>query len=93
MSDETLRMPILDVRTRWGSTHDMLDLAVRCREALKAYVDRHDLESLALSEEDWNGIELATKWLEVFRNATYDMSMTKNSCANSRCVPRFAPTS
>ncbi|KAH8930303.1 hypothetical protein BT69DRAFT_1311007 [Atractiella rhizophila] len=74
-------MLILDVRTRWGSTHDMLDLGLRYKDVIETYSNRHELPSmLHLSEKEWNSVEQVCKWLAIFRQATYDMSMNKASC-------------
>lgn len=44
-----------DVRTRWNSTFDMLDFAVKHREALNTITGDRDmkLRQYELSEEDW----------------------------------------
>ncbi|KAG2078425.1 hypothetical protein BDR04DRAFT_1086741 [Suillus decipiens] len=36
-----------------------------------------DLRPYELSDADWAGIELVTKWLKAFRSATTQMSTTK----------------
>ncbi|KAH8926119.1 hypothetical protein BT69DRAFT_1295097 [Atractiella rhizophila] len=58
LSDESLRMLILDVQTRWESTHDMLDLGIRYNDVIETYSDRHELPfMLHLSEKEWNSVE------------------------------------
>ncbi|KAJ7321549.1 hypothetical protein DFH08DRAFT_712755, partial [Mycena albidolilacea] len=48
------------------------------RAAMDSFVARdRDLHPLRLSDEDWKAIGLVAKWLEIFRNATTQMSTTK----------------
>lgn len=37
------------------------------------------LRRYELTDQDWNAIELITRWLRLFRDATVDMSTTKQS--------------
>ncbi|GLB44045.1 putative protein dimerization activity [Lyophyllum shimeji] len=73
-------MLILDVRTRWSSTHQMLRRALDYRKCIDAYVSRNDelRESFRLTDADWNSITLITSWLKSFRSATTQMSATKS---------------
>ncbi|KAJ6579279.1 hypothetical protein B0H10DRAFT_2343269 [Mycena sp. CBHHK59/15] len=65
-------MLILDVRTRWSSTHQML------RIAIDSFVyHNRELRNLELSDADWSAIEMVTEWLKAFRAATTEMSRTK----------------
>ncbi|KAG6808229.1 hypothetical protein H0H92_004971 [Tricholoma furcatifolium] len=72
-------MLILDVKTRWSSTHQMLRHALDYRKSIDSFVCRYkDLRHLELSDEDWNAITLVASWLKSFRSTTSQMSATKN---------------
>ncbi|KAJ6570745.1 hypothetical protein B0H10DRAFT_1671871, partial [Mycena sp. CBHHK59/15] len=58
-------MLILDVRTRWSSTHQMLRRALDYRKAIDDFVyHNRELRDLELSDADWKAIELVTDWLK-----------------------------
>jgi hypothetical protein len=77
--DESLGlMLILDVRTRWSSTHQMLRRALDYRQTIDSYASRsRDLHPFSLSEEEWASISMVSSWLKSFRSATTQMSATK----------------
>ena len=95
----TAFMLILDVKTRWSSTYQMLrkwcllqmylpltvpGQALHHREAINTYIYRHeDLVQYRLTEEDWKAIEMVTHWLKSFRSATTQMSATKTPMLSS----------
>ncbi|KAI9507232.1 hypothetical protein F5148DRAFT_1276297 [Russula earlei] len=69
-ASSTAFMLILDVKTRWSSTHQMLLLgqALQHREAINTYIYRHeDLIQHHLTEQDWRAIEMVTRWLKSFQ--------------------------
>ncbi|KAJ7102799.1 hypothetical protein C8R44DRAFT_746776 [Mycena epipterygia] len=71
-------MPILDVKTRWSSTHQMLRRAIDHRKIIDDFVGKHrDLHHFDLTNSDWDAIILVTGWLKSFRTATTLMSTTK----------------
>jgi hypothetical protein len=71
-------MLILDVKTHWSSTHQMLRWALDFRQAINDFVAKtRELRQYELSDADWVVIELVTKWLKAFCSATIQMSMTK----------------
>jgi hypothetical protein len=71
-------MLILDVRTRWSSTHQMLRRALDYRQAIDSYTSRNRaLHPFSLSEEEWTSISMVSSWLKSFRSATTQMSATK----------------
>jgi hypothetical protein len=88
-----LLMLILDVRTRWASTHQMLCVlpflfivpgsqtagrTLDYRDTIDSFVSRNkELHSLELSDDDWESIKLVALWLKSFRSATVEMSTTK----------------
>ncbi|KAH8920300.1 hypothetical protein BT69DRAFT_419783 [Atractiella rhizophila] len=53
LSNEQLKVLIVDCRTRWSSTHDMLTLCLRYREAIEKYVDQCGLERQKLWNAEW----------------------------------------
>lgn len=77
-------MLILDVKTRWSSTHQMLRRALDFRQAINDFVAKtRELRQYELSDADWVAIELVTKWLKAFRSATIQMSTTKRPMLSS----------
>ncbi|KAF5347685.1 hypothetical protein D9758_014867 [Tetrapyrgos nigripes] len=73
-----LLMLILDVVTRWGSTHQMMRRAYQFRDAIDSYASAStELQNFCLSAEEWEVIEMVTSWLKQFRIATVQMSATK----------------
>ncbi|KAF5310636.1 hypothetical protein D9619_008095 [Psilocybe cf. subviscida] len=71
------RMPILDVRTRWSSMHQMMSRPLEFKEDIDTFSQRFkDLHASELSERDWNAIKLVAQWLHAFREATTQMSST-----------------
>jgi len=77
-------MLILDVKTRWSSTHQMLHRALDFRQAIDDFIAKtHDLRQYELSDADWAGIELVMQWLKAFRSATTQMSTTKRPMLSS----------
>ncbi|KAJ7301009.1 hypothetical protein DFH08DRAFT_724736, partial [Mycena albidolilacea] len=77
-------MLILDVKTRWSSTHQMLRRALSYRDSVNMYV-RKDcavggsgaLRNYIMDDDDWKAIELVASRLKIFRHATVQMSRTK----------------
>ncbi|ESK82481.1 ac transposase [Moniliophthora roreri MCA 2997] len=76
---ETALNLILDVKTHWSSTHQMLCHALDYCSAVDSYIAKdHDLrDSYDLYKADWEAIELVCQWLKAFRCATTQMSSTK----------------
>ncbi|KAJ7614840.1 hypothetical protein FB45DRAFT_248536 [Roridomyces roridus] len=70
-------MLILDVRTRWTSTHQMLRRALHNKASIDSYVRNNlDLADAALTDKDWDALRQVRSWLSNFRTATTDMSTT-----------------
>ncbi|KAF5319077.1 hypothetical protein D9758_018663 [Tetrapyrgos nigripes] len=75
---EMALMLILDVKTRWSSTHQMLRRALQFHTAIDSYVAKDkELRKFELSESDWSSLKLVSEWLKAFRSATTEMSSTK----------------
>lgn len=73
-------MLILDVKTRWSSTHQMLRRALDYRTAVDNFVAKtKDLRMYEMNADDWKYISLVTSWLKSFRSATTQMSTTKHA--------------
>ncbi|KAF8975527.1 hypothetical protein BDQ17DRAFT_267257 [Cyathus striatus] len=74
-------MLILDVKTRWSSTHQMLRRALKFQEVIDSFVTRpahrEFFGKFELDTIEWNTIRLVANWLESFRSATTQMSITK----------------
>ena len=86
-------MLILDVKTHWSSTHQMLSeflilnvkivdrvlgRALTYRKAIDSYVAKdRDIRKFDLLDSDWETIKQVSDWLKAFRTATTDMSTTK----------------
>ena len=75
----TATMLILDVKTRWSSTHQMLRRTIDYRSVVDDFVAKNrELRKYELQDEDWGAIELVAQWLKAFRSATTQMSTTKS---------------
>lgn len=79
------KMLILDARTRWSSTHQMLARAVEFREIINDYTsnDKNDLRKYRLTGRDWEAISIVENWLQEFRGATLEMSSTRSPMLSS----------
>ncbi|KAJ2928008.1 hypothetical protein H1R20_g9078, partial [Candolleomyces eurysporus] len=81
---KTALMLILDVRTRWSSTYQMLCRAIAFHSAIDNYTAKNrDLRSFELLDDDWAAAETVCSWLECFQSATRQMSATKTSMLSS----------
>ncbi|KAF7371732.1 Transposase-like protein [Mycena venus] len=70
-NNEKVLMLILDVKTRWSSSHQMLRRALQFRGAIFNYVAKdEELRAHELSTRDWTALKLVTNWLVAFREAT-----------------------
>lgn len=68
----------LDVRTRWNSTYDMLNRALKLKEAYIAMTANGDLKDYALEGDEWDRVEHMCKLLEPFEHATRMLSASKS---------------
>ncbi|KAI1282001.1 putative AC transposase [Halotydeus destructor] len=73
--NQTAIKPLLDVPTRWNSTYDMIDRGLKLKTCMRHLLDTHkDYQHLDLSETSWVNLELMSKFLEAFYEATKLMS-------------------
>jgi hypothetical protein len=87
-------MLILDVKTRWSSTHQMLrksfsfervlftdalvGRALKYKNEISRFLATLFETELALDAAEWRSVEIITQWLWMFREATEQMSATKH---------------
>lgn len=61
--------PILDVSTRWNSTFEMCNRAVKLQEVLDSVaLAETDSRQYVLSEDEWNKIKLLIEVLKPFKD-------------------------
>lgn len=71
-------MLILDVKTWWSSTHQMMSQVLDLKDNINFFVARnHDLRDLELLPIEWDAITHVANWLYAFHSATTDMSTTE----------------
>ncbi|GAB4827468.1 hypothetical protein Ancab_040027 [Ancistrocladus abbreviatus] len=71
---EQLKLPhrrlVIDCRTRWNSTYEMLACAMRFKDVFSRYSDRDVGYLYCPSLEDWEKVEKVCEILEVFNDVT-----------------------
>lgn len=65
---ENLKMPVLDVATRWGSTYDMIDSLLE----LKSFCEELG-DEFFLSESDWSALEKLRRTLKPAKLCTIEL--------------------
>jgi Domain of unknown function (DUF4413) len=78
----TKRALCIDVKTRWNSTHSMLESAILYKKAFKQYGSRDSNFEWLPSESEWENAEKVSKLLEVFADATRLFSGTSYPTSN-----------
>ncbi|KAI0063037.1 hypothetical protein BV25DRAFT_1803098, partial [Artomyces pyxidatus] len=82
---EIAKMLILDVKTRWSSTHQMLHMfgsnTLNCPVDYEHEIDNfvaktRDMCEYEMTSGDWEAVKLVMQWLYMFRQATTQMSST-----------------
>lgn len=64
------RRLILECKTRWNSTYEMLATAIKFKEAFPRFRDREPNYDSCPTEEDWEKVEKVAAVLEVFTKVT-----------------------
>jgi hypothetical protein len=68
---------LLDVPTRWNSTHRMLERILYLRKAIDRYVLDHQPALEPVTEKHWELLELLCAYLWPFKNCTEALESTK----------------
>ncbi|XP_039119018.1 zinc finger BED domain-containing protein RICESLEEPER 2-like [Dioscorea cayenensis subsp. rotundata] len=64
------RKLVLDCKTRWNSTYEMLSVALKFKDVFPRYKDRDITYDCCPSNEDWEKAEKVCEILEVFNSTT-----------------------
>ncbi|KAJ0923963.1 putative transcription factor/ chromatin remodeling BED-type(Zn) family [Helianthus annuus] len=78
-----------DVKTRWNSTHRMLESAMYYKLAFQGYALRDSNFEWSLTDDEWNRAQKVCKVLEVFLDATNLFSGTSYPTTNLFLVEIF----
>ncbi|KAF4611808.1 hypothetical protein D9613_004630 [Agrocybe pediades] len=71
-------MVIRDIRTRWNYTHAMIRRSLLQREAIDTWTFNNEaLRAIVLSKNDWKQLEQIADVLEIFTEATLQMSISQ----------------
>jgi hypothetical protein len=85
-------VPVIDVATRWNSTHDMLVRAVKLKDAFRdtfySFMD-NSLIKLLLTDEDWILIQKLIKVLSPLKEATNLVSKGSQAFMVTHVLPIF----
>ncbi|KAK9724439.1 hypothetical protein RND81_05G071900 [Saponaria officinalis] len=74
---------VLDCKTRWNSTYEMLKVAIMYKNVFDILSGREsDIYKCAPFKEDWEQAERICEKLDMFSEATHDFSGTKYPTAN-----------
>lgn len=72
--------PILDVRTRWNSTHDMLHVAYKLKGALSMLWDTcAEIKNFKLSDLEWSSLDQILIYLKHFKYVSTAIGGEKNA--------------
>lgn len=72
-------VPIVDVKTRWNLTFDMIKRAIYLKAPLRAMCSNEKtLESLLITETEWSELESLSDLLQKFHRSTNLMSMERH---------------
>lgn len=76
--DIKYRKPIIDSKTRWNSTFDMLELGMDMKDGLNSLCDKNtDLKELKIYEKEWSLVEKMVTFLRDFKAVTEKISGEK----------------
>lgn len=73
---------VLDCKTRWNSTYEMLNVAINYREVFVVLSGRDKLYKNPPTPEDWEKVKKICEHLEIFSSLTFDFSASKTPTAN-----------
>lgn len=88
----TFLVPIIDVRTRWNSTYDMLVRAVSMKDVISDTIYGHKdnrLIGMLLSDEDWDCINVLLKILKPLKQVTLFSSRNSDSLCVVDVIPLY----
>ncbi|CAF1061498.1 unnamed protein product [Brachionus calyciflorus] len=79
----------LDAKTRWNSTFDMIQTALRIKKSLREITNKpeYSLTDFGLNDNDWESLSHIRDILESFKKATLDLS--KNDFASGHLYLLF----
>jgi hypothetical protein len=89
---EIFLVPIIDVSTRWNSTHDMLVRALKLKDVICDTIYRYKdktLINILLSESDWQCVEKLVDVLAPLKEATLLASKNAESLMVTNIIPIF----
>lgn len=67
--------PILDCKTRWNSSCDMLEVFLRLKSAINMLIENSDaLADYKFSASDWDAIETIINYLKIFKQVSNILS-------------------
>ncbi|XP_039137387.1 zinc finger BED domain-containing protein RICESLEEPER 2-like [Dioscorea cayenensis subsp. rotundata] len=76
------RKLVLDCKTRWNSTYEMLSVALKFKDVFPRYKDRDITYDCCPSNEDWEKAEKMCEILEVFNSTTNIISGSEYPTSN-----------
>ncbi|KAJ1689773.1 hypothetical protein LUZ63_013928 [Rhynchospora breviuscula] len=86
---QTKRSLCCDVKTRWNSTHRMIESALHYRSTFHQYAERDPNFEWELNDDEWASASAVCKFLEVFLDATNIFSGTLYPTSNLFLVEIF----